>query len=40
MIYNGSGTKRIFRKVDQIQITDIHTQAFGYFGIQVIGNVN
>ena len=30
----------IFRHVDQTKISDMHTQAFGYVGMQGIGNVD
>ena len=40
MIDNGTGAKNIFRQVEQIQIVYMHTQSFGYFGLQGIRNVN
>ena len=40
MVETGAGAKNIFRQVEQIQISYMHTQAFGYFGLQVIVNVN
>ena len=39
MLDTGAGAKKIFRKVEQIDIADIHHQAHGYFGLLVIGNV-
>ena len=36
----GAGAKEIFRMVEQIQLADMHIQAFGYFGLQGIGNLN
>ena len=39
MINTGTGEKNIFSQVGQIRIADVHTQAFGYFGMQVIGNL-
>ena len=39
MLYTGEYAKDIFREVEQIQISDIHHQAHGYFRMLGIGNV-
>ena len=39
MIDTGAGANNIFRQVEQIQISDMHQQAHGYFGLLGIGNV-
>ena len=39
MIETGAGTNNIFRKVDQIQFSDIQHQAHGYFGLRSFVNV-
>ena len=33
MVETGSGTNNIFRQVNQIQLSDIHHQAYGNFGL-------
>ena len=38
MVDNGVGTNNIFRQVEHIQISDIHHQAYGYFGLMGIVN--
>ena len=40
MLDTGSGAKNTFRLVEQFYIANIHTQAFGCFGLRIIGNVN
>ena len=40
MVVTSAYANNIFRKVEKIQIADMHHQAFGYFGLQEIGNVN
>ena len=40
MLENDVGENNIFRQVEQIQIVYMHTQSFGYFGLQGIGNVS
>ena len=40
MVQTGAGGKTIFCQVEQIQIEDIQVQAFLYFGLLGIGNVN
>ena len=40
MIQTSSSNKRICWKSDQINIMDMHVKLFGYFGLQVIGNVD
>ena len=39
MVETGTGPSIIFRRVEQIQIVDIHYQAHGSFGFLGIGNV-
>ena len=39
MLDTGAGEKNIFSQVEQLQISDMHTQAFGYFGLKGIGSV-
>ena len=39
MVETGAGTNNIFRQVDHIQLSDIHHQAYGYFGLTGIVNV-
>ena len=40
MVNTGTVPNNIFRVVQQIQLADMHIQAFGYFGLQGIVNVN
>ena len=40
MVDTGAGADNIFRQVEQIQIADMHTQAFRYFVLQIIENLN
>ena len=39
MVETGAGPKIVFRRIEQIQIADIHYQAHGCFGFLGIGNV-
>ena len=39
MLETASGTNNIFRQIEHIQISDIHYQAHGYFGLTGNGNV-
>ena len=39
MVSNGLCANKIFHKLEQIQIVDIHNRAHGYFGLIVIENV-
>ena len=39
MVETGAGANNIFRQVDQIQISDVHHQEYGYFGLIGIVNV-
>ena len=39
LIKTGAGAKNMFRQVYQIQMTYIHHQSHGYFGLTVIANV-
>ena len=40
MVQTGAGNNKIFSQVEQINIVDMHIQAFGYFVLQVIVNIN
>ena len=40
MVETSAGDKNIFCQVENIQIADMQVQAFIYFGLGVIGNVN
>ena len=40
MVRTCAGKKNIFSQVDQINIADMHIQAFGYFVLQVFVNIN
>ena len=40
MVQTSTGNKKIFRKVDQINIADMNNQAQVYFGLIGIGNLN
>ena len=39
MVDTGTGANNIFRQVENIQISYIHYQAHGYFGLLSIGNI-
>ena len=39
MLDTGAGANNIFSQVEQPHISDMHTQAFGYFGLKGIGSV-
>ena len=39
MLDTGAGAKNIFSQVEQPQISDMHTQAYGSFGLKGIGGV-
>ena len=39
MVNNGTGSRNIFRVVEHIMLEDIQNIAYGYFLLQVIGNV-
>ena len=38
MVETGAGTNNIFRQVEKIQLSDIHHQVNGYFGLTGIVN--
>ena len=40
MVDNGKGAENIFRNLDQIKISDIQHEAFVYFGLQGVRNIN
>ena len=40
MVYTDTGNKKIFCRVYQMNIADMHVQVHVYFGLQGIGNVN
>ena len=40
MVGTGAVANNIFRQVENMKTTDIHTQAFGYYELQGTGNVN
>ena len=40
MVGTDSGATNTFRVVDQIQLLDMHIQAFGYFGLQGVVNAD